>query len=1314
MTRHAGLLFAICLSALRSYAAISGVVMTSDGTPVSGARVAVHAFESEEAARTRLLSASPERPALATTTTDAKGTFTLPSPSLAVVDLAIEARGFEPFLRRVEGDGDTGAVALVRAEMRKGTVRAGGKPVPGALVAIDYGSYRLVVRTDADGRYEVPDPKRARRVIVRHPDYALDEEDWSMQTVGASKLNRTLTAGATLTGSVRDANGGGVAGAAILLDGWPLTTSAENGTFTIAKASPRWSNVTARKDGWAGSQKRTTGEVLIRLSKTATISGRALDSRTKTAVQGAVVRVGPRRTPGGSDDGTSVETDRKGVYSVAVLPGSYTVTGNHPGYEMQPVDVAAAAGETSSRELSLDPLAIVSGLVMDEDRRPVAAAFVKPAADQFPRRGMRMRDDTTVSGPDGRFTARVVVDGGVHLTAAKKGFPVAKSDALDLTPGERTTGVVLTIPTGIAVSGRVTDASGNPLSGIGVTTSESESGGMMRMAIMIGGPRQRGDDVVRTASDGTYTLRVREGTYDFHFRGEGFAPKSVRGQAVTLSEPRTVDASLEPAAEITGRVTRAGTPVADARVLVFAPGVDAMTTTAPDGSFTLGDLAAGTVRINVRKEMEFVDEMRNITAPARDVVIEIPPGGRVTGRVVEKGSKKAIPTFQAGITTSRGGGGMVMMAPPRLRDFNSEDGAFTLENVPAGSTVVVASAPGYAASRMNVTVEEGKTTGNVELELDPGVRLVGKVTSSTGTPLSDVRVGIEPSVGGTFSTRGMDRGATTDANGEYVLDGLEAGEETLVFSHPRYAATSKTVTLKGSETRLDVQLNAGRTVSGTVVTDSGAPVPDADVQAVSASGSVERARTNATGTFVMESMSEGRYRFSASSRGYADGVLEDFDISSGAPLRITLRAGATIQGRVTGLTPQELSGATVTARVGRTFANGAVDSTGAYRIEGVPAGTAQVSAAVMTASMSNRRTSGVQTVDVSPGGSHNVDLAFRADVVLRGRVTRNGSVVSDANLSFVPSASQSRASASTTTDAQGQYSVSGLEEGEYTVFVTDMQRMSPYTTTVQVSGSTSFDIDYTTSPLRGRVVDASSSEPLANTSVQLRSAIPQPAFRMARVATTDANGTFAFDAVAPGSYVMTASKEGFGSDTRDVTVSESPDPIELKLSRNDGVLLRTVDARDNRPVNATLFVFDVQGRLVHESRAFLGGPATDADTRIPLAAGTYSASVSAFGYAPVNVTLRSPSQQVVGLTPGGTLELRSQRSTPVRVRLLDSNGMPYPRTGGPTSRELLPGTTPFPNIAPGTYTLQVLGDQEAVIDSKQVTVVEQQVTREEI
>ncbi|HEX8153495.1 MAG TPA: carboxypeptidase regulatory-like domain-containing protein [Thermoanaerobaculia bacterium] len=1305
---------------------MTGTVMDRDGKPLAGARVSLYALEGSEARLARWLSKTPERAPLATVQADAKGNFSVEAPKEhAVALLRFDMKGYVPSARTVERDEDTGAIALARGEAKEGRVTAGGKPVAGATVIWSIGgATEVVATTDAEGRYSVPDPaKWANRLTIVHPDFALlDESSGILGSPSSKNLARTLVAGSALSGKVVAADGKtGVARATVAIDGWPLATSGDDGSFTIAHAPAKWELLEARNSTNLGLRAKgdKAGALTVRMAAPATISGTLKDAKSNAPVAGAMVAVTRAGRFGG--ELASVTTDAKGAFAINIAPGTYQLVASHPSYSFGVTQVSVTAGQKVHKPLTAPRDARVIGSVLDEDKRPVAAANVLASA---PEQGggrmvmpmMMMRDvPPAFSGPDGRFVARSTGDADLTVRAVKKGLPPGKTGPVFVAAGERKTGVIVTIPRGHEITGRVTDREGKPLSGVSVSAMEAEAGGGgMVVRRFISTMRTNEEELVRTGSDGTFSMRLKEGTYDFELKREGFAPKNVRGQNVSPAS-KPLEVTLDPGAEITGRVVRNGVGIEGVNVGVMMP-VNVFATTTGDGSFVLADLPPGQMMVNVSKIDEGIREMRTIAAPTRDLVIEIPPGGRITGRVVDKATRQPVTSFQAGLSGTRGGGGMVMVGPPALRSFTSEDGSFTLENVPAGQGEVVVQAPGYTTGRVtNLVVEEGKTIENVEVAMDTGVRVSGKVTGPDGSGVQGVSVGLESGspIPGMRGIGGLQTdGATTDASGEYTLEAIEPGEKTLSFSHNKYLPLQKKVTLSGREARVDATLSSGLKINGTVTTEAGVPVADARVSASSASAGGfggRSATTDANGNFSLDSMTPGRYTFVARKSGYAEGALRDFDISSGAPVRVVLKSGATITGRVTGLSDNDLQQVAVEARGSEGSASGVVDAAGNYTIEGAPTGTVRVSAVTMRG-FSSRKTTAPKSVQVEPGGRATVDLEFRSDTVVRGRVIRNGKPMANAQVAFWPrgvAGSQS----SVQTDDSGTYSVDGLEDGEYNVQVVDMARFSPYRTTYTVRGSGTFDIDIKAAELRGRVVDSSTGAPIEKARVQFRGSAPEDSL-FSHAAETDASGAFTIASIAPGRYNATAEKQGYGSKVQEVTVTDSAEPVELKLAKDPGVTLRVVDARDNRLLNASVVVIDAQGRTVYDDTFRFGGTAETLD--LPVQAGQYRVTASANGYAARTMTIMAPGQQTIGLTPGGTLLVRSKHATPMRGRLIDSSGQVYYRSAyrgdGTFPIEAKGFETTLRNIAPGVYTLQILGTTgDAVQASTQVTVIEGQI-----
>src|SRR5439155_547599 len=123
---------------------------------------------------------------------------------------------------------------------------------------------------------------------------------------------------------------------------------------------------------------------------------------------------------------------------------------------------------------------------------------------------------------------------------------------------------------------------------------------------------------------------------------------------------------------------------------------------------------------------------------------------------------------------------------------------------------------------------------------------------------------------------------------------------TFTFDRSGYLQEQRTVTLSGKETRLDVQLSTGIQVTGTVTTEAGGPVADANVSASSGSEMFggRGVSTDANGTFQFEGLAPGHYSFTATKTGLANGIARDIDISTGAPIHLAMKGGGVIAGHV--------------------------------------------------------------------------------------------------------------------------------------------------------------------------------------------------------------------------------------------------------------------------------------------------------------------------------------------------------------------------------------------------------------------------------
>src|SRR5256885_7041156 len=133
--------------------------------------------------------------------------------------------------------------------------------------------------------------------------------------------------------------------------------------------------------------------------------------------------------------------------------------------------------------------------------------------------------------------------------------------------------------------------------------------------------------------------------------------------------------------------------------------------------------------------------------------------------------------------------------------------------------------------------------------------------------------------------------------------------------------------------------------------------------------------------------------------------------------------------------------------------------------------------------------------------------------------------------------------------------------------------------------------------------------------VDIRPKSTDAGFFGSRGAPTDANGNFVIDTVARGTYQISAEKQGYGNEVKDIEVTDTPDAVEIKLAPSAGVVLKVVDGRDGRLLNANVRVTDAQGRDLPGDMPFRFGGGVAEPIKLSVGPGTYRITVQAMGYA---------------------------------------------------------------------------------------------------
>ena len=297
-------------------------------------------------------------------TSDAAGNYTLANVTPGSVTLTGSAAGYlarNYTVTVTAGQTSTQAVQLSTSGKIVGNVTGNGAALSGASVAISGGQIPTSqsVQTDAAGHYDEGwVPIGSYTVTCSASGFGSQSQPATVSTGGTTTVNCALTTAATgsISGVVTNLGNGQALSGATLTAGGASTTSAADGSYTLANLPAGSVTLTGTATGYLARSYTVTvtggatATQEVQLSTAGKIAGTVTGSGS--ALSGATVAI----SGGQIATNQSFQTDATGHYGSSWVPiGSYTVTCSASGFVSQSQTVTVTSGVTATANCALSP-----------------------------------------------------------------------------------------------------------------------------------------------------------------------------------------------------------------------------------------------------------------------------------------------------------------------------------------------------------------------------------------------------------------------------------------------------------------------------------------------------------------------------------------------------------------------------------------------------------------------------------------------------------------------------------------------------------------------------------------------------------------------------------------------------------------------------------------------------------------------------------------------------------------------------------------------------------------------------------------------
>ncbi len=641
-----------------------------------------------------------------------------------------------------------------------------------------------------------------------------------------------------------------------------------------------------------------------------------------------------------------------------------------------------------------------------------------------------------------------------------------------------------------------------------------------------------------------------------------------------------------------------------------------------------------------------------VTTGSTDVDFTLSAGGSVSGEVVNASTGEPVPNIAVTVGSKH---------PLDRKHTNTDaDGQFQMAALRPGShdLHVVDSAFVAEAGAAQFNITDGQETTGIRVEVELGGSVAGRVyDKDTEVGISGTRISFSSEDYEGFG----DNYEMTGSGGNYRISALPEGtyqiRQRAPDEYPRSVSRSnemKTVTvIMGEETTgVDFALSQGLLITGIVEDPSGNPMPDVGLTTQSRNGGAwGRATSRDDGSFSIAGLTPATdYMITARSDGYAAapvGPIELVDGSVGG-VRVLLEEEGSIEGVVVDSTGTPVQHVGLYASSQATGIGGSsaqrTTSDGAFRIGGLATGSYTFQAMAPGNDSSYSMLPNNPSVNVTAGqATTGVRVVFTrtSGIVISGRVlNEQGQPIHRAQIQ-----AQGPGWGHGNSQQDGSFSISGLQEGDYTLNVSHHQFSGAKIPVSAPSSNIGIELrDRGT--VTGTILDARTQEPISDFSLLGVSGNQgfQGYMNQNFLSFRSPEGLFELEDIEEGPATIMVRAEGYAPQSHPIDFVGAGETVaNIVISLEPGTTLQGVVVnRAGEPIRGAM-LFD--GPVPRNGRDQSAKDYTEANGTFTLNSmpiGNVVIGVYHPHYAPVNIELTlstgGPNHEEIVLAEGGTVE----------------------------------------------------------------------------